>query len=67
MRVYVRDLIRCASPLENIVLLERLRRKYGEVMSDSDRGSYFVISAHEDLFGMPAYALDFVVHEEEQQ
>jgi hypothetical protein len=40
MKLYLTELIRITTPGENIIALDKLRRKYGEHKRD-DRGSYF--------------------------
>ncbi len=68
MKVYTRDLLVCApSPLANILLLDRLRRKYGEVKSDGINGSYFDLHDDEDLYGVPARAFYGTLYQEERQ
>lgn len=68
MKVYTRDLLVCApSPLANILLLDRLRRKYGEVKSDGINGSYFDLHDDEDLYGVPARAFYAFLYQEERQ
>lgn len=68
MRVYTRDLIRASpSPTENIILLERLRRKYGEVKSDGLNGSYFDLPDDEDVFGLRAGAFYGSLHAQDEQ
>lgn len=68
MKVYTRDLLVCApSPLANILLLDRLRRKYGEVKSDGINGSYFDLHDDEDLYGVPARAFYGTLYQEEGQ
>lgn len=67
MKVYTRDLLVCApSPLANILLLDRLRRKYGEVKSDELNGrSYFDLHDDEDLYGVQARAFYDTFYQEE--
>lgn len=62
MKLYLTELISVTTPSENIIVLDKLRSKYGEHDRD-ERGAYYNVDVDEVLHILPQGVAAWTVHE----